>query len=106
MKIHINMKMDSKWLTLFILILIIIALCFLNYGHPIIEINHYANCSCPKTYPDYMPYTTYITSINYNHSKSECCYPTECYENIEDIPKDCNCIYPVVCGTYKELVGS
>lgn len=111
MKLNINLKMDAKWLTLFILILIIIALYFLNYGHPIIQINQYANCTCQEKYIPYwitydtnkIPDDAEIKNTTIQIKESKCCYPIECYENIEDIPKDCNCIYPVACGTLEEL---
>jgi len=45
MNIKIDLKMDNRLFGIIIAILIIIVLFFVNYGHPIIEVNHYHNAS-------------------------------------------------------------
>jgi len=43
--IKIDLKIDNRLFGLIIAILIIVILIFVNYGHPIIEVNHYNNAS-------------------------------------------------------------
>ena len=104
MNIKINLIMDSRWFWIILAILIIVLVYMLNYGNmniSLITVQQYQNC----TVPDYLRYQPYweSTGIYTIQEHKECCYPTECYENIEDMPQDCDCIYPVACGTLEEL---
>lgn len=66
---NIKLEIDNKIFAILISILIIIALFFINYGHPIIEINNYDNCTEPS-YPNYFYYTS--QNINSGINKNNC----------------------------------
>lgn len=94
--------MDTNVLIFSILVMIcfILSLFAFEDGH-LIEVQQYQNCTVPD-YLNYQPYWETTGTYTIQEHK-ECCYPTECYDNIEDIPQDCDCIYPVACGTLEEL---
>ena len=102
MELNINLKMDKGWFRVIMTISAIIMfliLLFFNYGHPIIKMDVYENCSCPRNYIPFYEYIEQEEDTNNKHIYQECCYPSECYKD-RKIPEDCNhnCMYPIKCG--------
>jgi len=88
MNIKLDLKIDNRLFGLIIAILIIVILIFVNYGHPIIEVNHYNNCT--RTYSPYTHYFKTASSIEeYEYvdeyeeaqNKTECVTVNDCIFN-------------------------
>ena len=105
MEIKLNLKMEWKVFVLIVIIcLLVLFILYGGYQEPIIMV--YTNCTCPTSDLGYWDYEVESNDVSEQEppflGTLRCCYPSECgipceYEN------NSNCIYPVMCGTLKEL---
>lgn len=107
MKIDMNIKMDANTKVIVVwsimLLIILFTLGWLVDKDGLIVINHYDNCSCPKSYIEPM-YWNINEPIEFNNSfslRDGCCYPSECGIPCEH--ENPSCTYAVACGTLEEL---